>query len=150
MLTARLADGSPAVTVPGYSATSTSPQGTHLTPDDRSLLPGARNISVGPRLGADPGECVYGAQVCEVESPTLLYERFTDTQDYVRNVGGMQFEVRGGLAVDRAVLRAAVLSARPATDDEALAMLPPPRPSTPDRSVRGAVRELARDLFGGR
>jgi hypothetical protein len=148
VLTARVTDGVATAVVPGYSAGSTSPQGTNFTPDDRSLLPGARYISVIPRPGASFSECTPTVLVCEVESPTLRYERFADEQVYLVIGGGREFEVRGGAAVDRTVLRTAALTARPATDEEVLAMLPPPPPSTPDRSVMARVRQLARDLFG--
>ncbi|MEU7481736.1 hypothetical protein AB0A63_37570 [Lentzea sp. NPDC042327] len=147
VLTARVTDGVATAVVPGYSAGSASPQGTHFTPDDRSLLPGARYVSVGPRLGAGFGECTFGAQVCETESPALRYERFTDGQMYVRTEGGREFEIRGGPGVDREVLRTAALAARSATDEEALAMLPPPPPSPPDRSLMASVRTLSRTLF---
>ncbi|ANZ39914.1 hypothetical protein BBK82_31615 [Lentzea guizhouensis] len=135
-----------ATTVPGYRLRPG--QGTwYLEPDGAD--PQARYISVGPRLGADPGECVYGAKVCDVETASLRYELFEDAQAYTRYLVGREVEVRGGLAVDRGTLRTAALELRPATDGEAWEVLPEPRPSTPDRPVREVARELARDLFGG-
>ncbi len=132
-------------TVPGYHLRPG--QGTWYLEPDR-VDPQALFISVGPRLGADPGECVYGAKVCDVESTSLRYELFDDVQAYTRFVMGREVEVRAGLGVDRDLLRAAALAVRPATDREAWEALPEPRPSAPDRSVRGLARELARDLFG--
>jgi hypothetical protein len=140
--------GSFTTTVPGYTATSTSPDGTSFTPDDRALLPGARNISVDTHVSTG-GECAYGAAACEVESRSLRYERYDDNQGYVRLVGDREVRVQGGMAVTRDVLRTAALTAHPATDDD-LRLLLPPSPSTPDRSVLGAVRRLAGALYGTR
>ncbi|HEX7301269.1 hypothetical protein [Lentzea sp.] len=149
LLTARPTgqDGAVTATVPGYSATSVSSGGTVFTPDDRALLPGARNIEFSTRTAFD-GQCVYGALECVVESPSVRYERFEDAHVYVRVVDGKEVTVRGGLAVGRDVLRTAALAAHPATDDELRAMLPVEQPSTPDRSPMGVARHLARVLFG--
>ncbi|HWO59869.1 MAG TPA: hypothetical protein VNO31_07540 [Umezawaea sp.] len=135
-------------TVPGYTATSTSLEETVFTPDDRTLLPGARHVRVETRPAAIGGECLYGALDCQVESPVLRYERYGDDHGYVRTVDGLEVRVQGGLAVGKDVLRTAALAARRATDDDLLLILPPPPPTPPDHSVRAGVRELARALFG--
>ncbi|GHH39421.1 hypothetical protein [Lentzea cavernae] len=150
LLSARATEpaGSFIATVPAYTATSVSSQLTVFTPDDRTLLPGARNIEFSTRTSFD-GQCTYGALECVVESPSLLrYERFEDTHTVVRPVGGKEVTVRGGLAVGRDVLRTAALAAHPPSDDELRAMLPQERPSTPDRSPMWLAREVARTLFG--
>ncbi len=150
LLTARAAEpaGSVTATVPGYTATSVSPGGTTFGPDDKALLPGARNIEFSTRVATTGGECTYGALECSVESSVLRYERFEDAHAYVRLVDGKEVTVRGGMAVGREVLRTAALAAHPPTDDEMRAMLPAERPSQRDRSPMGTVRDLARVLFG--
>lgn len=140
--------GSFTATVPGYTATSTGPQLTTFTPDDKSLVPGARFISVGPRMGASPGECTYLNLACEAETPELRYERFTDQHVYARLVGGREISVSGGYGVSRDNLRAAALAARPPTDADLQIMLPPLRPVQERRSVTGELRKLAREIFG--
>ncbi|MFD9701068.1 hypothetical protein [Lentzea sp. NPDC059081] len=149
LLTARPAEpeGSFTATVRGYTATSAGSALTVFSPDDKALLPGARNIEFATRTSFEGG-CTYGALECAVESPSLRYERFEDAHTVVRVVDGKEVTVRGGMAVGRDVLRTAALAARPPTRDEVRAMLPPPRPAGPDRSPMGAARDAARVLFG--
>ncbi|MFD5830050.1 hypothetical protein [Lentzea sp. NPDC060358] len=139
--------GSFTATVPAYTATSVSPQGTVFTPDDRRLLPGARRIEFSTRTAFD-GQCTYGALECVVESPSVRYERFEDVHAVVRAVDGREVTVLGGLAVGRDVLRTAALAAHRPSDDELRDMLPAERASGPDRSPLGLAREVARTLFG--
>lgn len=135
-------------TVPEYTLEGVSPMGAGFSPNDKTVLPGARNILFRTGPQANEGEDFSHPVQQEVESPVLRYERFTNEHRYVRLVNGVELSVKGGMAVSRDVLRTAALDARPATDDELLEVLPPVPRSQKDRTVMGAVRELARDLFG--
>lgn len=138
-------EGAFTATVTGYSKENAGPDETVFSPDDKSGLP--KYIEVGVQLAE--GRCGQFALACEVESPTLRYERYEDQHVYLRTAGDREIRALGGLSVGRDVLRAAVQNARPATDDDLRLMLPP-TPSKQDRSVMAAARGLARALYGNR
>ncbi|WP_121391256.1 hypothetical protein [Actinokineospora cianjurensis] len=127
--------------VPGYEPV---PQQRTWYLSSRS---GSSYIAVGPPLGTTPGQCTYGALTCETESPTLRYELFDDTQQYIRVIGTQETQISASRTVDRDTLRTAAQSAHPASDDDIRFMLPLPRPKQ-DRSVMASVRDLAEAMFG--
>lgn len=121
---------------------------------DRTLLPEAKNVSVSASAISDVGSCENFRKaggwspylVCEAERPGLHYRRTAENHTYLARHGAMEVQVTGGLGVDRSLLRDAALTARPATDDELMTMLPPGPP--PDRSTFMArLKGLAKDLF---
>ncbi|WP_432958351.1 hypothetical protein [Micromonospora haikouensis] len=77
---------------------------------------------------------------CTPEGGGLTYVRAEATHAYVLRRGGVDVQVTGGMAVDRALLRRAVLAARPATDEELLRALPPPPPDGPLDRLRTWLR----------
>ncbi|MEV0675337.1 hypothetical protein AB0I60_02310 [Actinosynnema sp. NPDC050436] len=143
-------EGTVVTDVPGYSVSYASAAGTSFLPNDRTLLPGARDIgfTTQPVTGTQPGGCLPEEKACEVESPSLRFVRSEVDHQYVRVVGTTEVRVRGGMAVGRDVLRAAVLAAHPATEADLSRILPAAQWPKPEPSVLGAVREVARSLFG--
>ncbi len=142
--------GSVTTAIPGFTTNGATPDGTTFEPEDKTRLPGARNIELHTQGSVAPLRCQYGIDTedCEIESPSLMYAHYTNnTQVYARIVGSRQVSVVAGMGVDRSVLRTAALTARPATDDELRLVLPTP-PPVRDRSLMRAVRGLALDLFG--
>ncbi|WP_144420233.1 MULTISPECIES: hypothetical protein [Micromonospora] len=77
---------------------------------------------------------------CTPEGGGLTYVRAEATHAYVLRRGAVDVQVTGGMAVDRALLRRAVLAARPATDEELLRALPPPPPDGPLDRLRTWLR----------
>lgn len=121
---------------------------------DRTQTPDAMNVEVSASSGQAAGECEAFAKSdtqspfleCVTESPTLHYERLADKHVYFAQHGSVEVRVLGGLGVDRNVLRDAAVSARPATDEELMSMLPPAPP--PERSFMNSLKGFAKRLFG--
>ncbi|WP_432974385.1 hypothetical protein [Dactylosporangium sp. CA-233914] len=135
-----------AATVPGYTGQPMGiPPGMLYAPSD---LTGGGALSVGIELrvsGARSGDLCFGTDECAADGPDLTYFRRHEQQGYVMHRGSVDVAVLGGLRVDRALLRQAVLDARPATDDElrrGLSVAPPRAPSTGLDRFRQWLRSL--------
>jgi hypothetical protein len=121
-----------AATVPGYTGQPTGiPPGMMYAPSD---LTGSGALSVGIELrvsGASSGDPCFDTDECTADGPDLTYFRRREQQGYVMHRGSVDVAVLGGLRVDPALLRRAVLDARPATDDELRRGLPAAPPRAP-------------------
>ncbi|GAA2778131.1 hypothetical protein [Crossiella cryophila] len=143
------------VDIPGYTSAPAGPgQGLVFQLTDRSQWPGARDIEVDAPLDWSQGECAAqtGSQSpspyleCLEEGPGLHYRRLADRQVYVHVRDGLRARVAGSAGADRAALRAAVLAARVATDEEILTLLPPAAPQR--LTVLDRVRRFAKRIVG--
>jgi hypothetical protein len=136
------------VDIPGYDSTRTSPRpGMSFEVADKTLLPAGRTVDVHvAKLVPTIGTCGTQYLECVNERPDLFYRRLADKHLYVRQQDSVEVQVVGGLGVDRDALRAATLAARPATDDELLAMLRP----VPDwpQTFMDSVKVFAKRVFG--
>ncbi|TDP94990.1 hypothetical protein EV186_105222 [Labedaea rhizosphaerae] len=126
----------------------------YLEPDDPAAPPSPRAVSVyayvdvpaGDDCARATGDTDLRDAPCTVERPGLAYVAGQDWHEYYYRRGPVLVRVLGTRAVDRGILRAATLSARPATDDELLTMLPPePRHH---RSFMALLKGFARSVVG--
>jgi hypothetical protein len=107
-------------TIPGYQSTALgqwAPQGSATAHPDITIT--MQGIPMGDEYFCVP------EQQCDREQPDLTYWRSSAAHGYVQRRGTAGVEVRGGLGVNRALLREAVQSARVMTDAEVLQSLPP-------------------------
>ncbi|MGI5175399.1 hypothetical protein ACQEVZ_03595 [Dactylosporangium sp. CA-152071] len=124
---------------PGYIPRKQGiPPGVRLEPAD----PAASPQSVVIDVFADLSENTCGAATCTAEPGGLLYRRTDDTHGYVIARGHVYVYAMGGLRVDKALLRQAVLDARPATEEELRRSLPPPPPQP--RNAMSRLRDWLR------
>ncbi|MCK2239083.1 MULTISPECIES: hypothetical protein [unclassified Crossiella] len=135
--------------LPGYHRTL-GDRGWQLTPVDPAANRPEHRVSIIGSTSWDPGSCATQTRPggplreCVVEQPGLEYRRGEDWHEYRRD--GVRAAVRGGLGVDRGVLREAASRARVVTDAEILALFPP-APPEPETVVE-AVRKFARWIAG--
>ncbi len=142
--------------IDGYEVVVQSEQhGTLFEPEDKTQLPSAKRVEVHASPGSEAGDCAAFRNSttpspyleCVDERPGLYYRRLDDKHLYLARHGSVEVRVMGGLGVDRDVLRDAAVSARPATDDELMTILPPaPPPGT--LSVVDRLAVFAKDLLG--
>jgi hypothetical protein len=91
-------------------------------PDDPQSVPPARYISLVAYPDDPTGDCQpnpnddLAAGTCVVEQPGLTYTTGVTQHEYYYRKGTVLLQIVGTLAVDRAILRTAVLNARP-TDE---------------------------------
>ncbi|MDQ3787040.1 MAG: hypothetical protein M3422_07335 [Actinomycetota bacterium] len=140
----------------GYEALEQgSPPAMGFQPEDKALLPSAKTVEVSASTGSEAGDCAAFRNSttpspyleCVDERPGLYYRRLDDKHLYLARHGSMEVRVMGGLGVDRNVLRDAAVSARPATDDELMTILPP-APPPDEHSVIDRLADFAKDLLG--
>lgn len=142
--------------VEGYEAVPLAgPAGTLLQVKDMTQVAYAKQVEVSASPVAHAGECAEfqksgasssGFLECVTERPGLSYQRLADQHLYYAQHGSVEVRVTGGLGVDRDLLRDAAVSARPATDEELLATLPPG--PTARRTFMSRLKGLAKGLFG--
>jgi hypothetical protein len=134
--------------IDGYEATELGgPPGMQFLPADKSQVPGAMYVEVSASRVPEAATCVAMYPDCVEERPGLYYHRLVDTQVYFARHGSLEVRVIGGLGVDRNLLRDAALSARPATDEELMTMLPPAPPPA-RKTFMERLTVFANDLFG--
>jgi hypothetical protein len=142
--------------IDGYDASPQGdPPGTQFVPRDKTQVPFATYMEVSASPISEAGDCVAfqnsGAQSpyleCVDEHPGLHYRRLADTHLYLAQHGSMEVSVIGGLGVDRNLLREAAVSARPATDEEVMTLLPPAPPPAA-RTFMDRLKVIAKDVFG--
>ncbi|MFC5004795.1 hypothetical protein ACFPIJ_44085 [Dactylosporangium cerinum] len=117
---------------PGYVPSAIGmPHGVQLQPSDPAAAPLSVMIDVYVDFSEQP---CGGFATCTPDTDGLQYRRVEDTHGYVVRRGNLNVYAMGGVGVDKALLRQAVLNARPVTDAELLRSLPPvPRKGLLDR-----------------
>jgi hypothetical protein len=126
---------------PGYTGRVLGmPTGMIYEPTDHASGLRGVFISLQAEYGGSRDVCF---QVhCEPEGNGLTYLRREDgTHAYVMRHGDINVVVTGGSLVDRSVLRQVALDSRPASDDELLRALKPPKAT----SLLGQLRRWLRD-----
>lgn len=132
------------VEVPGYRRVSTSGDESSFTQyfaPPATPLSGAEALAeiqvrtaplapTGSDTGQETGCCAADGSPehtsCTVEEDDgLWYRRTDDRHEYLARRDGVEVRVSGGTAVDRRLLRTVARSARPATTEELLELLPP-------------------------
>jgi hypothetical protein len=108
--------------IPGYHRVP-QPGSWMLEPDDPQSVPANRYISLYSYPDDPTGDCrpnphdtVVPVSPCTVERPGLTYTRGVVEHEYFYRKGTVLLRIVGPHAVDRKVLREAILTARP-TDD---------------------------------
>ncbi len=142
--------------IEGFEAVAQGTQpGTRFEVEDKALLPSAKTVEVYASPVSEAGDCAAFRNAttpspyleCVDERPGLYYRRLADKHLYLARHGSMEVRVMGGLGVGRDVLRDAAVSARHATDDELMTILPPVSP--PARpSVMDRLAVFAKGLLG--
>ncbi|GAA3239996.1 hypothetical protein ACFO1B_09080 [Dactylosporangium siamense] len=108
---------------PGYLPRAIGiPHGVQLQPSDPAAAPQSMMIDVYVDFSELP---CGGFGTCTPDTDGLQYRRYEDTYGYVVRRGNLNLYAMGGVGVDKALLRQAVLTARPVTDAELLRSLPP-------------------------
>lgn len=93
-------------------------------PDDPQTIPPDRSISLYAYPDDPTGDCQpdpHDSEVtgsCVVEQPSLTYTLGVVKHEYFSRRGTVLLRIVGAVAVDRGVLRAAILAARPTADPE--------------------------------
>jgi hypothetical protein len=108
---------------PGYTPHAIGiPHGVQLQPADPKAWPDSMLIDVYADTSAAP---CGGRASCTPDTDGLQYRTFEGFHGYVARRGELNVYAMGGVGVEKALLRRAVLDARPVTDAELLHSLPP-------------------------
>jgi hypothetical protein len=114
--------------VPGYRGQPTGvPPGTIYSTADHTG--GAGRVAIAMRADRINADGVCWEAEC-VQDGGMTYFRRADEHGYLQRRGDVDLIVSGGISIDRAVLREAIQTVRPATDQELMHALPPPPPGS--------------------
>jgi hypothetical protein len=131
-----------AVTVPGYVGLPTgAPVGMSFRPANPAGN-GPRSVVIRLYAQSAATDVCFGTTECTPDGDGLTYLRYEEEHGFTVRHGSIDVLVLGGLSTDRALLRQAVLDARPATDDQLRRALPPQRPGTGIERFRDWLRSL--------